>query len=91
MILTGPARVLLGRAAVELLLPLERCGVEDLLDALAHAEPRIAPYLRGDDGRLAPSLRPLLDDRLLEAGEPIPDGGTVTLLYAVAGGQPGPE
>ena len=78
--------MVLGRAAVELGLPLDTCTLVQLLDALARAEPRIAFYLRAGDGLLPPSLRPLLDDHLLEPAERIPDGGVVTLLYAVAGG-----
>ncbi len=78
--------MILGRVTVELGLPLETCTLDQLLDALAQAEPRIASYLRGGDGFLPPSLRPLLNDHLLEPAEPIPDGGTVTFLYAIAGG-----
>jgi hypothetical protein len=86
VVLTGPARVLLGRSVVELALPGERCTLDDLLRALAEAEPRIARYLLGADGQLSPSLRPLRDGRLVEPGEPILDATTITLLYAVAGG-----
>jgi hypothetical protein len=79
--------VVLGRAALDLELPLDGCTLDQLLDALAGAEPRIASYLRGVDGLPPPSLRPLLDDHLLEQTARIPDGGIVTLLYAVAGGR----
>lgn len=78
--------MVLGRPAVDLLLPLATCTLEELLTALAEAEPRLARYLRGEDGLPATSLRPLVNDRLLEPGTPIPDGAIVTLLYAVAGG-----
>ena len=84
--LTGPPRVILARSAVGLDLPGATCTLADLLSALAEAEPRIARYLRGDDGQPPSSLRPLLNDRLLEPDTPIPDGSTVTLLYAIAGG-----
>ena len=89
VVLTGPPRVVLGRAAVELGLPLDTCTLDQLLDALARAEPRIASYLRAGDGLLPPSLRPLLNDHLLEPAARIPDGSVVTLLYAVAGGRGG--
>jgi len=85
--LTGPPRVVLGRSTMDLTLPGESCTLADLLDALAAAEPRITRYLRGEDGGLPASLRPLLNDTLLEPATPIPDGATVTLLYAVAGGR----
>lgn len=84
--LTGPPRVILGRSVVEVVLPLPTCTLEELLAALADAEPRVAPYLRGEDGLPPVSLRPLLCDQVLEPGSRIPDGATVTLLYAVAGG-----
>ncbi len=84
--LTGPPRVLLGRSVVDLTLPLETCTLEQLLTALADAEPRLARYLQGEEGRPAISLRPLLNDQLLEPGTRIPDDATVMLLYAVAGG-----
>ena len=84
--LTGPPRVILARSAVDLGLPGATCSLRDLLAALAEAEPRIARYLRGDDGQPPSSLRPLLNDHLLEPDTPIPDGSTVTLLYAMAGG-----
>ena len=84
--LTGPPRVVLGRPTIDLNLPGPACTLVELLAALAAAEPRIANYLQGEDGRPAASLRPLFDDHLLEPGTPIPDGATVTLLYAVAGG-----
>ena len=77
---------MLGRATVEVGLPLDTCALDQLLDALAGVEPRIASYLRGADGHLPPSLRPLLADQLLEPAARIPDGGIVTLLYAIAGG-----
>ena len=84
--LTGPARVVLGRPTIDLNLPGPACTLVELLAALADAEPRIARYLQGEDGRPPASLRPLLNDHLLESGTPIPDGATVTLLYAVVGG-----
>ncbi|HSB72303.1 MAG TPA: hypothetical protein VLH58_06380 [Candidatus Methylomirabilis sp.] len=84
--LTGPPRVVLGRATIDITLPGPACRLEDLLAGLAVAEPRIARYLRAEDGRPPASLRPLLDDRLLDPRTPIPDGATVTLLHAVAGG-----
>ena len=83
---TGPPRVVLGRAAVDLLVPGEACTLEELLNALAGAEPRIARYLRGEDGRPASSLRVLLNHGPLDPASRIPDGAVVTLLYAVAGG-----
>jgi hypothetical protein len=78
--------VVLGRPVVELVLQRHRCTLEELLDALAVAEPRIARYLRGEDGGVPAGFRPLLGDHLLEPGDRIPDGGIVTLVYAVAGG-----
>ena len=76
----------LGRPVMELDLPRVKFTLAELLAALAEAEPRIARYLRGDDGQPPFSLRPLLSDHLLEPDTPIPDGVTVTLLYAMAGG-----
>ena len=84
--LSGPPCVVLGKSGLDLALPRSTCTLEDLLAALAEAEPRIARYLRGEDGRPPSSLRPLLNDRLLEPDTPIPDGATVTLLHAMAGG-----
>ncbi len=84
--LTGPPRVVLGRSAVDLVLPGEICRLEELLHALADAEPRLARYFRREAGLPPVSLRALLDDQPLEPGDPIPDGATVTLLYAIAGG-----
>jgi sulfur transfer ThiS family protein len=84
--LTGPPRVILARSDVDLGLPGATCTLAELLAALSEAEPRIARYLRGDDGQPPSSLRPLLNDHLLEPDIPIPDGATVTLLYAMAGG-----
>ena len=86
VVLTGPPRVVLDRSAVDLVLPLETCTLEELLDALADAEPRIARYLPREAEPPTGPLRPLLQDQLLEPGSPIPDGATVTLLYAMAGG-----
>jgi len=90
VVLTGPPRVVLGRSVVELILPLRTCTLEELLGALARAEPRIARYLGGEDRLPAAPLRPLLQDQLLEPGSRIPDGSVVTLLYAMAGGSPCP-
>jgi hypothetical protein len=84
--LTGPPCVILGKNRLDLAFPGSTCSLRDLLAALAEAEPRIARYLRGDDGQPPSSLRPLLNDHLLEPDTPIPDGATVTLLYAMAGG-----
>ena len=84
--LTGPPRVVLGRSIVELVLARATCTLEERLSALAEAEPRIARYLRGEDGRPASSLRPLLNDHRLGSESGIPDGAVVTFLYAVAGG-----
>ena len=89
VVLTGPPRVILGRATVELDLPPDTCTLGQLLDALSRAEPRIASYLRGGDGLPSASFRALLGDQLLQTAEPIPDGGVVTLLYAIAGGRGG--
>lgn len=86
IVLTGSPRVVLGRPAVDLDLPGQHCTLEEVLVALATAEPSIARYLRGGAGLLPSFLRPLLDDRPLELQSPIPDGATVTLLHAVAGG-----
>jgi hypothetical protein len=86
VILTGPPRVLLGRPAVDLVLPDGPCTLAGLLDALAGAEPRIAHYLRHTDGVPAGPFRPLLQNAPLDPANRIPDGATVTLLYAVAGG-----
>ena len=84
--LTGPPRVVLGRSVVDLVLPRETCTLGELLDALADAEPRIARYLRCEAGLPPALLKPLVQDQLLEPGNPIPDGAVVTLLYAIAGG-----
>lgn len=84
--LTGPPRVVLGRPVVEVVLPGEACTLEELLDALADAEPRIARYLRRKGGAPPAPFRPLLRDRALDPTSRVPDGATVTLLYAVAGG-----
>lgn len=89
VILTGPPRVVLGRAAVDLVLPLDTCTFEEFMGALATAEPRIAGYLRRVDGTSGSPIRPLLQDQPLEPGSPIPDGAVVTLLYAIAGGSAG--
>ena len=78
--------MILGRALVNVLLPREACTLEELLDTLADAEPRIAPYLRSGGGLPAAPFRPLLHDQMLEPGSPIPDGALVTLLYAIGGG-----
>ncbi len=86
VVLTGPPRVVLGRAAVELELPGPSGTVDQVLRSLAEAEPRIARYLRGDDGQAPASLRLLVNDRLPAPGTRIPEGATITLLYAVAGG-----
>lgn len=83
--------MVLGRSVVDLVLHRESCTLEELLDALADAEPRIARYLRGEGGGLTAGSRPLLGDRLLEPGDRIPDGGIVTLVYAVAGGSAHPK
>jgi len=71
---------------VEVGLPFNTCTLDQILDALARVEPRIASYLRGGDGLPSASFRALLGDQLLQAAEHIPNGGVVTLLYAVAGG-----
>ncbi len=84
--LTGPPRVILGRPTLDLTLPGPDCTLSDLLAALADAEPRVARYLLGEDRRSSASLRALLDDHILAPDTPIPNGATVTLLYAVAGG-----
>jgi hypothetical protein len=84
--LTGPPRVVLGRPAVDLVVPGSSCSLEEMLIRLADAEPRIAQYLLGADGRPSAFLRPVANDRLLEPGATIPDGATVALVYAVAGG-----
>jgi len=83
--LTGPPRVVLGRATVHLTVPGEACTLNDVLTCLADAEPRIARYLQGVGGH-PPAFRPLLNDRLLGPDTPIPEGATVALVYAVAGG-----
>ncbi len=84
--LTGPPRVVLGRPVIDLALPAETCTREAFLSALAAAEPRIAPYLADARGQPASPYRLLLADQILEPGARIPNGATVTLLYAVAGG-----
>ncbi|MBP1778643.1 MAG: hypothetical protein H6Q86_4654, partial [candidate division NC10 bacterium] len=86
VILTGPPRVVLGQSAVDLDLAGSTCTLADLLAGLVEAEPRLARYLSSADGLPPPAFRPLLRDRLLPQDTPIPDGATVTLLYAVAGG-----
>ena len=72
--LTGPPRVVLGRSAVDLVLPLETCTLGEILKALADAEPRTARYLYREDGLLAAPLRPLLGDVPIEPGTLAPDG-----------------
>ena len=62
----------LGRPVMDLDLPRVKFTLAELLAALAEAEPRIARYLRGDDGQPPSSLRPLLNDHLLEPDTPIP-------------------
>ncbi len=84
VLLTGPPRVLLGRAAVNLALPGQACSLRDILAGLAATEPRIARYFQ--DGVDSQELRPILNDRVLDAAAVIPDGATLTLVYAVAGG-----
>lgn len=84
--LTGPPRVLFGRQVVEVILPQDACTLEELLRALADAEPRTARYFRREVGPAPIPLRALLDDHPLDPGSPVPDGATVTLLYAIAGG-----
>jgi hypothetical protein len=78
--------VVLGRPAVDVDLSGSTCTLVDLLAALAAVEPRLARYLTSADAVPPPGFRPLLHDRLLPHDTPIPDGATVTLLYAVAGG-----
>jgi len=82
----GPPRVVLGRPTVDVDLSRSTCTLADVLAALAAVEPRLARYLSSADGVPPPAFRPLLDDRFLPHDTPIPDGATVTLLYAVAGG-----
>jgi molybdopterin converting factor small subunit len=86
VILTGPPRVVLGRSAVDLDLSGTAGTLADLLAALAVNEPRIARYVQHESAGFPGLFRPLLGDRLMEADTPIPDGATVTLLFAVAGG-----
>ncbi len=62
------------------------CTLSDLVAGLVHVEPRLARYFAGADGLPPPTFRALLHDRLIAPDTPIPDGATVTLLYAVAGG-----
>ena len=62
------------------------CTLVDVLTALVAVEPRLARYFSNADGLPPPAFRPLLHDRFLPHDTPIPDGATVTLLYAVAGG-----
>ncbi len=86
VVLTGPPKVILGRAALDVCLPGEACTREAFLAALAAAEPRIARYVADAGAQPASPFRLLIEGRLLEPGVPIPDGATLTLLYAVAGG-----
>ena len=86
VILTGPPRVVLGRSAVDVTLPGNACTLDEVRKCLAAAEPRIARYLQGADGQLPVFLRVLVNDRPLEPTAAIPDGATLTLVYAVAGG-----
>jgi len=86
VVLTGPPRVVLGRSAVDVDLAGSTCTLADVLTALAAIEPRLARYLSSADGVPPPAFRPLLHDRFLPHDTPIPDGATVTLLYALAGG-----
>ena len=71
---------------LDLSLPGDSCTREVFLAALAAAEPRIAPYVAEAGAKPASPFRLLLDDHPLEPGAAIPDGATVTLLYAIAGG-----
>ncbi len=84
VLLTGPPRVILGRAAVDLVIPGETCLFRDVLACLAAKEPRIAGYF--DDGAYSHAFRPVVNDSLLDPAAVIPDGATLTLVYAVAGG-----
>jgi hypothetical protein len=86
VVLTGPPRVVLGRSAVDLTLPGDACTLGDVLRCLADSESRIARYLQGADGQLPVFFRALVNDRPLEPTAVIPDGATLTLVYAVAGG-----
>ncbi len=86
VVLTGPPRVILGRAMIDLILPQNTCTLEGVMNALAVAEPRIASYLCTKNGLPAAPFRLLLEDRVLEPESRIPDGATITLLYAMAGG-----
>ncbi len=86
IVLTGPPRVLLGRSTVDLDLPGTACTLRDLLGALVEAEPRLTQYFSRANSVPPPVFRALLHDRVIPPQKPIPDGATVTLLYAVAGG-----
>jgi hypothetical protein len=70
---------------VDLDLSASPCTLTDVLAALVNAEPRLARYLSSADGVPPPALRPLLDDRVIPPDTLLPNGATVTLLYAVAG------
>jgi len=86
VVLTGPPRVVLGRSAVDVDCPGTACTLADVLAALVDVEPHLARYFASAGGIPPPAFRPLLRDRVLPQDTPIPDGATVTLLYAVAGG-----
>jgi len=68
VVLTGPLRVVLDRLAVGLVLPLEACTLDELLNALTDTEPRIARYLRREDELPAAPLRPLFQANPLSRG-----------------------
>jgi hypothetical protein len=86
VVLTGPPRVVLGRSAVDLDLSASTCTLTDVLAGLVNLDPRLARYFASVEGPPPPAFRPLLCDRVIHPDTAIPDGATVTLLYAVAGG-----
>ena len=86
VVLTGPPQVVLGRSAVDLDRPGFTCTLADVPAGLVDTHPRLARYFSSVDGLPPPAFRPLLCDRVILPDTPIPDGGTLTLLYAVAGG-----
>ena len=70
--------------------PVEGETVGAVLDALEGAHPGFKAKLLGEDGKLVRYVNVFVDDddvRFLDGlGTKVPDGGTVSIMQAVAGG-----
>jgi len=68
----------------------EGSTVSDVLEALEAAHPGFKAKLLDDDGQLVRYVNLFVDDddiRFMEGlGTPVPDGGTLSIMQAVAGG-----